>query len=64
MTEDSAHATFLYDTRPGRRGWSRRLLRSFGVEPGHMPPVVPCTAAVGPLTRDAASQLGLRERHP
>jgi xylulokinase len=64
MTEDSAHATFLYDTRPGRRGWSRPLLRNFGVEPAHMPPVVPCTAVVGALTRDAASQLGLREGTP
>ena len=64
MTEDSANVTFLYDTRPGRRGWSRPLLRSFGVEPDHMPPVVPCTATVGALTRDAAQQLGLREGTP
>jgi xylulokinase len=64
MTEDSANVTFLYDTRPGRRRWSTPLLRSFGVEPGHMPPVVPCTAAVGALTRDASDQLGLREGTP
>ena len=64
MTEDSANVTFLYDTRPGRRAWSRPLLRGFGVEPGHMPPVIPCTATAGALTMDAARQLGLREGTP
>lgn len=60
MTEDSANVTFLYDTRPGRRGWSRRLLRSLGVAPEHMPRVVPATAAVGALTPLAAQELSLR----
>jgi xylulokinase len=64
MTEDSAHVTFLYDTRPGRRGWSRRLLRSFDVEPDHMPRVVPSTASVGSLTPLAAQQLGLKAGTP
>ena len=33
MTPDSANATFLYDTRPGRAGWSPLLCRLFDVDP-------------------------------
>ena len=64
MTEDSANATFLFDTRKGRLCWSRRLLTLFEVEPDHMPEVVPCTSVAGTLTHDAASDLGLPDGIP
>jgi len=59
MTEDSANATFLYDTRRGGRGWSRLLCRWHGVNPDHLPPVVKATDIVGPLSPPAALELGL-----
>jgi xylulokinase len=65
MTPDSANATFLYDTRPSRldsRGlgkWSPALCSLFGVNPDHMPEVVPAAEIVGPLTPLAAAELGL-----
>lgn len=65
MTPDSANATFLYDTRPSRldaRGlgsWSPLLCRLFGVDPAHLPEVLPATEAVGPLLPRAAAELGL-----
>lgn len=65
MTPDSANATFLYDTRPARldeRGlgsWSSAMCRLFGVDPSHLPEVVPPTEVVGPLLPRAAEELGL-----
>jgi xylulokinase len=59
MTEDSANATFLYDSRQGRGRWSTTLLKAFGVERRHMPTVVPSTATVGCLSPRAAAELGL-----
>ena len=64
MTEDGAHATFLFDTRRGGRGWSRRLCRWYGVDPAHLPPVVKATDVVGPLTAAAAHDLGLEPDIP
>jgi xylulokinase len=57
MTEDSAYATLLYDTR--RRGWSEALCRMFGVNTAHLPPIVQSTDQVGGLTEAAAADLGL-----
>ena len=59
MTRDSAHLTFLYDTRPGREKWSESLCRMFRVNSDHLPPVVSATDRAGSLTRGAAAQLGL-----
>ncbi|MCL4180704.1 MAG: FGGY-family carbohydrate kinase [Verrucomicrobia bacterium] len=59
MTEDSANATFLYDTRGGGRGWSPLLCRWHGVNRSHLPEVVKATEIVGPLTAEAARELGL-----
>ena len=60
MTRDSAYATFLYDTRPGREGWSRELCRMYGVDMAHLPRIIECTDVAGRLTERAASELGLR----
>lgn len=59
MTEDSAYATLIYDTRKGKRGWSKKLCRMFGVNMDHLPKVVKCTDKVGNLTTRAADELGL-----
>lgn len=64
MTRDSAHITFLYDTRPGRLGWHAGLCRIFDVNMDHLPPVVASTDVVGRLTETAASQMGLAAGMP
>lgn len=59
MTYDSAHLTWVYDTRPGRLGWSKPMCAMFGVDMKHLPPVVGSTDVIGGLTKTAASQMGL-----
>jgi len=63
-TADSAFATFLYDTRKGREGWNKGLLKMYGVKPEHMPEIIDCTDRVGGLTKKAAQELGLVEGIP
>ena len=58
-TADSAFATFLYDTRRGKEGWNRGLLKMYQVNPDHMPDILDCTDLVGGLTEKAAEELGL-----
>ena len=64
MTEGNAYATFLYDTRPGRRGWSRALCRMYGVNPAHLPRVIHATDIAGRITQQAAAELGLAPGTP
>jgi xylulokinase len=64
MTQDSAHITFIYDTRPGKLGWSRLLCSIFGVDMKHLPKVITSIEKVGGLTRQAASEMGLAEGTP
>ncbi|MDO5574670.1 MAG: FGGY-family carbohydrate kinase [bacterium] len=59
MTRDSAYATFLYDTRPGREGWNDALCHMYGVKPEHLPRLIECTEQAGRLTEKAAAELGL-----
>jgi xylulokinase len=61
MTRDSAHLTFLYDTRLGRLGWHKGLCHTFRVDMRHLPPVVRSTDVVGGLTKEAADAIGLNE---
>ena len=63
-TADSAFATFLYDTRKGKEGWNRGLLKMYGINPDHMPDIIDCTDLVGRLTKKAADELGLEEGIP
>ena len=63
-TADSAFATFLYDTRKGREGWNKGLLKMYKVRPKHMPDIIDCTDMAGRLTKKAASELGLIEGIP
>jgi xylulokinase len=64
MTRDSAHVTFIYDTRPGKLGWSPWLCRMYGIEPRHLPRVIVATEKVGGLTKTAAAEMGLAEGTP
>ena len=57
-TADSAFATFLYDTRPGKEGWNEGLVKMYGVRPEHLPPIIECTDLAGELTEEAACDLG------
>ena len=63
-TADSAFATFLYDTRKGKEGWNKGLLKMYKVNPKHMPEIIECTDLVGGLTEKAANDLGLVEGIP
>ncbi len=64
MTKDSAWATFLYDSRPGKWQWNEGLCKAFGVDPSHLPRVIDCEEEVAGLTSKAASELGLKEGTP
>ena len=63
-TADTAFATFLYDTRKGKEGWNKGLLKMYKVNPDHMPEIINCTDLVGGLTKKAAQELGLVEGIP
>ncbi len=64
MTEDSAFATMIYDTRPGHEGWSEKMCSMFGVDMSHLPRVIRSTDRVGGLTEKAAHELGLAPGTP
>ncbi len=64
MTEDSAFATLLYDTRPGKKCFSHKLCRMFGIKEELLPPIIRSTDEVGKLTARAAEELGLAEGIP
>lgn len=59
MTEDSAFATLLYDTRKGKEGWSASLCRMFGIQMEHLPRIIRSSDRAGSLTAQAAEELGL-----
>ena len=63
-TADSAFATFLYDTRKGREGWNKGLLKMYGINPDHMPDIIECSDLAGGLTQKAADELGLVKGTP
>ena len=63
-TADSAFATFLYDTRKGKEGWNKGLLKMYRVKPEHMPDIIDCTDLVGGLIEKAAEDLGLVKGTP
>ena len=63
-TADTAFATFLYDTRKGKEGWNKGLLKMYGIRPEHMPEIIDSTEMAGRLTAKAAEDLGLPEGVP
>lgn len=64
MTEDSAFATLLYDTRKGKEGFSKALCDMNGVRMEHLPEIIKSTDKVGALTGQAANDLGLSPGTP
>lgn len=64
MTQDSAFATLLYDTRKGKEGWSKTVCDIFKVNMEHLPRIVKSTDMVGKVTAKAAERLGLAEGTP
>lgn len=64
MTEDSAYSTLLYDTRIGKRGYSKEICNMLGVNMEHLPRVVGCSDMVGKITKKASAELGLKEGTP
>ena len=64
MSKDSAHLTFLYDTRPGKLGWHKGLCKKFDVDMDHLPPVMDSTDIVGHLLPGPAAEMGLAEGIP
>ncbi|KAA3654111.1 MAG: carbohydrate kinase, partial [Chloroflexi bacterium] len=59
MGYDSAHATFLFDTRPGKLEWHEGLCRTFDVDLAHLPKVIGATDVAGKLQAGPAKELGL-----
>ena len=59
MTEDSAFATLIYDTRKGKEGWSDTMNRMFGIKKELLPEIIKSTDIVGLLSENAAKELGL-----
>lgn len=64
MSPDSAFATMLYDSRPGKGCFSPEVCKFMDVNMDHLPEIVQCTDAVGGITAAAAEQLGLEEGTP
>ena len=64
MTEDSAFATLIYDTRKGKEGWSKKMCSMFDVKTELLPEIIKSTDMVGGLTEKAAAELGLAAGTP
>ncbi|MBP5159597.1 MAG: carbohydrate kinase, partial [Lachnospiraceae bacterium] len=64
MTQDSAFATMIFDSRKGHMRWSPKMNRMTGVDEKHLPDIIKSTDMAGKLTAKAASELGLVEGIP
>lgn len=64
QTLDSAHLTWVYNTQPGKLGWSKSLCKTYKIEMDHLPEVINSTDIIGGLTKNAANDLGLIEGIP
>ena len=62
MTEDSAYATLLYDTK--QKTWSKKLCKMFDINMSHLPRIVKTTDQVGTLRHAQAMELGLNPGTP
>ncbi|MBV9683397.1 MAG: hypothetical protein JO046_16535, partial [Solirubrobacterales bacterium] len=62
VVQDPANAscTLLYDLRAG--AWDLELVEQAGLDTCRLPPVLPATEVIGPLTAQAAEALGLSTR--
>lgn len=64
MTEDSAYATLLYDTRKGKKKFSQELSAMLGVDTHHLPKIIKSTDIAGTITEKSAKKLGLSAGTP
>ena len=64
MTQDSAFATLIYDSRKGKEGWSKKMCSMFDIKMDLLPRIIKSTDKVGGLTKRAADELGLVEGIP
>lgn len=64
MTKDSAFATFLTEEKKGILRWSPSMLRMYGVDPAHLPPIIGATDRAGVLAAESARELGLEPGTP
>lgn len=58
-TDDTAFTTLLYENTAGKKNFSSRILKMFGIREDHMPKVIRSTDVVGYLTPNAAAELGM-----
>jgi len=61
---DSAHLTWLFDARPGRKRWSPTLLKQIGLPAARLPDIAGACDVAGGLSDGAAAELGLRPGTP
>jgi xylulokinase len=61
---DSAHLTWLFDARSGRKRWSPTLLGQIGLDAARLPDIGRATDVAGGLSDQAAAELGLRPGTP
>lgn len=64
MSQDSAFATLLCDTRNGTLRFSQELCRMTGVNIRHLPEICNSTDQVGTISGKAAAELGLKAGTP
>jgi xylulokinase len=58
-TADSAHLTWMLDTRGGKAIWSPELMKRYGIPREKLPDIIGGTDIVGSLTPPAAAELGM-----
>jgi len=64
-TVDSILTSWVTDNRdPGRIHYDRALIRQSGIDADKFPEIVSCTDRLGPLSPEAARELGLPEETP
>ncbi len=64
MTEDSAFAALLYNTREREKGWSSKICGMLGVKIDHLAEIIKSTDQAGRINAGAADELGLAEGTP
>jgi xylulokinase len=64
ISKFDAHLSWLMDTRQGRQGWSKSLLKRYRLDEGKLPEIKSSTDVAGKLTKHAARELNLPEGTP
>lgn len=64
ISKFDAHLSWLMDTRQGRQGWSKALLKRYGIDESKLPEIKSSTDVSGKLTKQAAHELNLPEGTP